>query len=138
MAIDPKWLVELAPRFFKPADAHRLSRRKRMERIEPLYDRWVACGRRGEGWDAGGIKGDGGMGGRAKAAQWNSVCNRHGLSALSTRMFCVADLCCQWHEQLHCGSAPQSKDKIMSTLCRPSAALPPPPLPCRTPRVASH
>jgi hypothetical protein len=40
MAIDPKWLVELAPRFFKPADAHRLSRRKRMERIEPLYDRF--------------------------------------------------------------------------------------------------
>jgi ATP-dependent RNA helicase DHX8/PRP22 len=39
MAIDPKWLVELAPRFFKPADANRLSRRKRMERIEPLYDR---------------------------------------------------------------------------------------------------
>jgi hypothetical protein len=41
MAIDPKWLVELAPRFFKAADAHRLSRRKRFERIEPLYDRWV-------------------------------------------------------------------------------------------------
>jgi len=40
MAIDPKWLVELAPRFFKPADAHRMSRRKRMERIEPLYDRY--------------------------------------------------------------------------------------------------
>lgn len=40
LAIDPKWLVELAPRFFKSADAHRLSRRKRMERIEPLYDRY--------------------------------------------------------------------------------------------------
>lgn len=40
MAIDPKWLVELAPRFFKPADAHRLSRRKKQERIEPLYDRY--------------------------------------------------------------------------------------------------
>lgn len=39
-AIDPKWLVELAPRFFKQADPHKLSRRKRQERIEPLYDRY--------------------------------------------------------------------------------------------------
>jgi hypothetical protein len=39
--IDPKWLVELAPRFFRAADPHKLSRRKRYERIEPLYDRWV-------------------------------------------------------------------------------------------------
>ena len=38
--IDPKWLVELAPRFFKTADKNRLSRRKRAERIEPLYDRF--------------------------------------------------------------------------------------------------
>ena len=38
--IDPKWLVELAPRFFKSADPHKLSRRKRHERIEPLYDRY--------------------------------------------------------------------------------------------------
>lgn len=40
MHIDPKWLVELAPRFFKPADARRLSRRKRWERIEPLHDKY--------------------------------------------------------------------------------------------------
>jgi ATP-dependent RNA helicase DHX8/PRP22 len=40
MSIDPKWLVELAPRFFKPADPNRLSRRKRYERIEPLYDKY--------------------------------------------------------------------------------------------------
>ena len=39
-SIDPKWLVELAPRFFKSADAHKLSRRKRAERLEPLYDRY--------------------------------------------------------------------------------------------------
>jgi ATP-dependent RNA helicase DHX8/PRP22 len=32
--------VELAPRFFKAADPHRLSRRKRYERIEPLYDKY--------------------------------------------------------------------------------------------------
>jgi len=40
MAIDPKWLTELAPRFFKKADARQLSKRKRQERIEPLYDRF--------------------------------------------------------------------------------------------------
>ncbi len=40
MAIDPKWLTELAPRFFKPADANKLSRRKRNERIEPLFDKY--------------------------------------------------------------------------------------------------
>ena len=39
-AVDPKWLVELAPRFFKQADAHKLSRRKRQEKIEPLHDRY--------------------------------------------------------------------------------------------------
>lgn len=38
--IDPKWLTELAPRFFKQADPTKLSKRKRNERIEPLYDRY--------------------------------------------------------------------------------------------------
>lgn len=38
--IDPRWLVELAPRFFKAADPHKLSRRKKAEKIEPLYDRY--------------------------------------------------------------------------------------------------
>ncbi|KAF3641984.1 ATP-dependent RNA helicase DHX8 [Capsicum annuum] len=38
--VDPKWLVELAPRFFKAADPTKLSKRKRQERIEPLYDRY--------------------------------------------------------------------------------------------------
>ncbi|KAJ4834822.1 hypothetical protein Tsubulata_050516, partial [Turnera subulata] len=38
--IDPKWLVELAPRFFKAADPSKMSKRKRQERIEPLYDRY--------------------------------------------------------------------------------------------------
>ena len=37
--IDPKWLVEMAPRFFKVADSTKLSKRKRWERIEPHYDR---------------------------------------------------------------------------------------------------
>ena len=40
MAIEPKWLTELAPRFFRKADPNQLSKRKRMERIEPLYDRF--------------------------------------------------------------------------------------------------
>ncbi|KAL4334102.1 hypothetical protein GQ457_07G033260 [Hibiscus cannabinus] len=38
--IDPKWLVELAPRFFKHADPSKICKRKRQERIEPLYDRY--------------------------------------------------------------------------------------------------
>ncbi|CAM6098026.1 unnamed protein product [Calypogeia fissa] len=38
--VDPKWLVELAPGFFKVADPTKLSKRKRQERIEPLYDRY--------------------------------------------------------------------------------------------------
>ncbi|XP_076913948.1 putative pre-mRNA-splicing factor ATP-dependent RNA helicase DEAH5 [Bidens hawaiensis] len=38
--IDPKWLVELAPRFFKVSDPTKMSKRKRQERIEPLYDRY--------------------------------------------------------------------------------------------------
>ncbi|KAJ7530335.1 hypothetical protein O6H91_15G089800 [Diphasiastrum complanatum] len=38
--VDPKWLVELAPSFFKVADPTKLSKRKRQERIEPLYDRY--------------------------------------------------------------------------------------------------
>src|SRR5262249_25567989 len=40
LAIDPKWLIELAPQFFKTADPNVLSRRKKRERIEPLYDRY--------------------------------------------------------------------------------------------------
>ena len=63
LAIDPKWLVELAPNFFKASDPNHMSKRKRRERvalkifspleafvidfdclivsqIEPLYDRY--------------------------------------------------------------------------------------------------
>merc|ERR1711990_61736 len=35
MGIEPKWLVELAPRFFKRADAGQLSTAKRRQKIEP-------------------------------------------------------------------------------------------------------
>jgi len=39
-AIEPKWLVELAPNFFKLSDPNKLSKRKRQERIEPLFDKY--------------------------------------------------------------------------------------------------
>ena len=40
-AIDAKWLVEFAPAFFKFADRNKLSKRKREQRIEPLYNRYI-------------------------------------------------------------------------------------------------
>mmetsp|Transcript_25210 Transcript_25210/g.36126 ORF Transcript_25210/g.36126 Transcript_25210/m.36126 type:complete len:608 (-) Transcript_25210:287-2110(-) len=40
MVIDAKWLVELAPAFYKVADPHKMTRAKRMQKIEPLYDRF--------------------------------------------------------------------------------------------------
>ena len=39
-AIDAKWLVELAPTFFKQADQTKLSKNKRAEKIEPLYNKY--------------------------------------------------------------------------------------------------
>ncbi|RCH99567.1 DEAH-box ATP-dependent RNA helicase prp22 [Rhizopus azygosporus] len=39
-AIDPKWLTEAAPTFFKIADANKISKRKKQEKIEPLYNRY--------------------------------------------------------------------------------------------------
>uniref|UniRef100_A0A0W0GDY4 RNA helicase n=1 Tax=Moniliophthora roreri TaxID=221103 RepID=A0A0W0GDY4_MONRR len=38
-AIEPKWLVEVAPQSFKVADANKISKRKRQEKIEPLYNK---------------------------------------------------------------------------------------------------
>lgn len=50
--IEPKWLSEVAPTFFRVADQNRISKRKANEKIEPLYDRfaadkddWVSCQR---------------------------------------------------------------------------------------------
>lgn len=40
-AIDPKWLTELAPRFFRKSDPENLSERKRREKIVPLFDRFA-------------------------------------------------------------------------------------------------
>ncbi|WFD30819.1 RNA helicase [Malassezia sp. CBS 17886] len=41
-AIEPKWLIEVAPRFFRAADSANISRRKRQEKIQPLFDRFAA------------------------------------------------------------------------------------------------
>jgi ATP-dependent RNA helicase DHX8/PRP22 len=40
MTIDAKWLTELAPAFYKPADPNKTSKHKRKEKIEPLFDRF--------------------------------------------------------------------------------------------------
>ncbi|KAJ2921354.1 hypothetical protein H1R20_g15737, partial [Candolleomyces eurysporus] len=39
-AIEPKWLVEVAPQFFKVADANKTSERKKKEKTEPLYNKY--------------------------------------------------------------------------------------------------
>ncbi|KAF5137090.1 Pre-mRNA-splicing factor ATP-dependent RNA helicase prp22 [Metarhizium anisopliae] len=40
-SIEPKWLVEAAPTFFKVAPSDRLSKRKQAERIQPLYNKFA-------------------------------------------------------------------------------------------------
>ncbi|KAJ5527449.1 hypothetical protein N7513_011608 [Penicillium frequentans] len=40
-SIEPKWLVEAAPTFFKVAPTDRLSKRKKAERIQPLHNRFA-------------------------------------------------------------------------------------------------
>ncbi|KIX08460.1 uncharacterized protein Z518_03116 [Rhinocladiella mackenziei CBS 650.93] len=39
--IEPKWLVEAAPTFFKVAPTDRLSKRKKAERIQPLHNKYA-------------------------------------------------------------------------------------------------
>ncbi|KAK9476447.1 P-loop containing nucleoside triphosphate hydrolase protein [Lipomyces japonicus] len=39
--IEPRWLVEAAPTFFKVADPSELSKRKKAERIQPLHNRFA-------------------------------------------------------------------------------------------------
>ncbi|KAM5345197.1 hypothetical protein ACJ41O_011059 [Fusarium nematophilum] len=41
-SIEPKWLVEAAPTFFKVAPTDRLSKRKKAERIQPLYNKFAS------------------------------------------------------------------------------------------------
>ena len=38
LVIDAKWLTELAPAFYKPADPNKMTRAKKKEKIEPLHD----------------------------------------------------------------------------------------------------
>jgi ATP-dependent RNA helicase DHX8/PRP22 len=40
MVIDARWLTELAPAFYKPADPNKITKQKRKEKIEPLFDRF--------------------------------------------------------------------------------------------------
>lgn len=40
-AIEPKWLPELAPTFFKTADANKVSKAKSRDKIVPLHDRFA-------------------------------------------------------------------------------------------------
>lgn len=40
LVIDAKWLTELAPAFYKQADPNKLTKVKRREKIEPLFDRF--------------------------------------------------------------------------------------------------
>ncbi|ODN83765.1 ATP-dependent RNA helicase DHX8/PRP22 [Cryptococcus wingfieldii CBS 7118] len=40
--IEPKWLSEVAPTFFRIADQNKISKRKALEKIEPLFDRFAA------------------------------------------------------------------------------------------------
>ena len=40
--IEPKWLVEAAPTFFKVAGTDKLSKRKKAERIQPLHNKYAA------------------------------------------------------------------------------------------------
>jgi len=41
-SIEPKWLVEAAPTFFKVAPTDKLSKRKKAERIQPLYNKYAS------------------------------------------------------------------------------------------------
>lgn len=62
-AIEPKWLVEAAPTFFKVAPTDRLSKRKKAERIQPLHNRfqgeddWRLSAQRRQGRGGGGTWG---------------------------------------------------------------------------------
>lgn len=38
--VDPKWFVELAASFFRFSDPTRLSKAKKQQRLEPLYNKY--------------------------------------------------------------------------------------------------
>lgn len=37
LAIDPKWLIELAPKFYKRSDGKTISKEKKREKINPIF-----------------------------------------------------------------------------------------------------
>lgn len=39
-AIDSKWLLEVAPKYFKNSDKNTISKRKRQEKIVPLHNKY--------------------------------------------------------------------------------------------------
>ncbi len=62
--IEPKWLVEAAPTFFKVAPTDKLSKRRAAERIQPLYNKYqgeddwrISAQRRGRTGGGGGTWG---------------------------------------------------------------------------------
>ena len=40
IAIDAKWLPDIAPRFFKKTDANKVSRHRANMKVEPLHDKY--------------------------------------------------------------------------------------------------
>ena len=43
MLVEPSWLIEMAPAFFKKGDPNTLSKKKREEKLQPLYDPRMAA-----------------------------------------------------------------------------------------------
>jgi len=39
-SIESKWLIEVAPKFFKVSDKNTISKRKQQEKIVPLHNRY--------------------------------------------------------------------------------------------------
>lgn len=39
--IEPSWLIDVAPQFFRKANGEKMSKRKRQEKVEPLFDRFA-------------------------------------------------------------------------------------------------
>lgn len=39
-AVESKWLLEVAPNFFKTADKNTISKNKRQEKIQPLFNKY--------------------------------------------------------------------------------------------------
>ena len=39
-SVDPRWLVDVAPNFFKHAEARSISKSKREDKLQPLFNRY--------------------------------------------------------------------------------------------------